>query len=97
MCTVSYTSLSLLSISSKLTDTNFTRSQPEFISSLLHLLVSVVDHRPDVIPKISRAYYTYLSQYISSGEISKNNRDLALTAIRIPLVEHIELNNNGEI
>ncbi|KAH6724153.1 hypothetical protein BKA61DRAFT_727890 [Leptodontidium sp. MPI-SDFR-AT-0119] len=72
-------------------------SQPEFISSLLHLLVSVVDHRPDVIPKISRAYYTYLSQYISSGEISKNNRDLALTAIRIPLVEHIELNNNDEI
>ncbi|KAH7342765.1 hypothetical protein BKA65DRAFT_552383 [Rhexocercosporidium sp. MPI-PUGE-AT-0058] len=72
-------------------------SQGEYTSSLLHLLVSIVDRRPGVITKVSRAYYTYLSQYISSGEFSKENKDLVLAAIRIPLVEHVELDNNDEI
>lgn len=83
-------------VSSCQTYTNPTRSQTGTTPCLLQLLVSIVDRRPDVIPKISHAYYTYLSQYVSNDKLSDTNRDLVLAAIRIPLVEHIELEDNGK-
>lgn len=50
-----------------------------------------------MIPKISQAYYTFLSAFVSSTHFSGFDQGLVLTAIRIPLVEHIERDNNGEL
>ncbi|CZT41019.1 related to HUL5-ubiquitin-protein ligase (E3) [Rhynchosporium secalis] len=72
-------------------------SGAEYGTILLNLLVSILDHRPDVIPKISRAYYTYLSQYISTGDVPKSNMTLVSTAMKISLREHIELEDNDQI
>ncbi|CAL3966422.1 hypothetical protein PZA11_003082 [Diplocarpon coronariae] len=72
-------------------------SEAELKSRLLQLLVSIIDRRPDVFPKISRRYYTFLSELVSTGKSVEVGADLVVVAIRIPLIEHIDLNNSNEI
>ncbi|KAK0125387.1 hypothetical protein ONS95_000593 [Cadophora gregata] len=72
-------------------------SQGEITGGLFNLLVSILNIRPDVIPKISRAYYALLSDYVSKGQSSKIHRELFLSAIDIPLRRHVGVENSDEI
>ncbi|KAJ5042822.1 uncharacterized protein L3040_004215 [Drepanopeziza brunnea f. sp. 'multigermtubi'] len=69
----------------------------EVVSSLLQLLVAIVDQQPDVFPMISRSYYTFLSELVSGNGFPKYDTNLVLNAIRMPLTERINLNNKDGI
>ncbi|KAH7419262.1 hypothetical protein BKA64DRAFT_11997 [Cadophora sp. MPI-SDFR-AT-0126] len=71
--------------------------EEESTRGLFTLLVSIVNIRPDVFSKISRAYYTLLSDYVSNGQSSKISRDIFLSAIDIPLRRHVDVTNSDEI
>jgi ubiquitin-protein ligase E3 C len=71
-------------------------SLPECQETLLQLLIAIIDSRPEVFPRLSRQYYSYLSTLFVKNKSRKLNKDLILTAIRVPLMEHIELDQNGK-
>lgn len=60
---------------------------PECSSPLLQLLIAIIDQRPHAFPTISRAYYNYLSALFTTNKSGNLDRDLILTAIKVPLVE----------
>jgi hypothetical protein len=60
---------------------------PECSSSLLQLLIAIIDQRPHAFPTISRAYYNYLSALFTTNKSGDLDKDLILTAIKVPLVE----------
>jgi ubiquitin-protein ligase E3 C len=63
---------------------------------LLELLVAIITQRRECFPRISRAYYALLSNLFSSARRPNLDKEHMLNAIRAPLVEHIELDNNGK-
>jgi ubiquitin-protein ligase E3 C len=71
-------------------------SLPECPNSLLQLLVAIIDRRPECFLRISRAYYSYLSALFSTNTSGDLDKGLILAAIRIPLVETVELSKNSE-
>ena len=46
---------------------------------------------------MSRAYYTLLSDYVSSGRSANISRDIFLSAINIPLARNTSVTNSGEL
>lgn len=78
-------------------ETNGTYSfLPECQNTLLQLLIAIIDRRPDVFPRISRPYYSFISTLLDKNRSGKLDKALVLTAIRVPLTEHIELDQNGK-
>ncbi|KAG0648937.1 HECT-type E3 ubiquitin transferase [Hyphodiscus hymeniophilus] len=69
-------------------------SLPECQDTLLQFLTATTDCHPEVFPRISRPYYTYLSQLLVKNRSEKLDEGLILKAIRVPLVEHIDVAHN---
>lgn len=63
----------------------------------MQLLVAVINQCPESFPRISGSYYALLSHLVSDSRQLVGDRSLLLTAIRVPLIEHIELHNNGKL
>ncbi|KUJ22087.1 uncharacterized protein LY89DRAFT_638276 [Mollisia scopiformis] len=72
-------------------------SLPQCPSTLLQLLVSIVNQQQNLFPHISRSYYTYLSALLTDGQASQIDPSLFLTAVRIPLVEHSEQGRTSNV
>lgn len=70
---------------------------PECSTDLLRLLVAVINLRPESFTQISRPYYALLSDLVSGARHSSLDRGQIMTAIRIPLEDHIELDKNGKL
>jgi len=70
---------------------------PDCSTDLLRLLVAVINLRPESFTQISRAYYALLSDLVSGARRLRLDRSQIMTAIRIPLEEHIELDKNGKL
>ena len=69
----------------KMTVANILRSLlPVSSSSLLRLLVAIVDQHEHAFLDNSRTYYSYLSSLLTNTP-GTEDKDLILTAIRIPL------------
>ncbi|KAH6680363.1 hypothetical protein B0J14DRAFT_623940 [Halenospora varia] len=60
---------------------------PQHPAASLQLLVSIISRSPEIFPRISRKYYTFLSRLCTENAGNSVNRDLILTAIRIPLAD----------
>ena len=71
-------------------------SLPNCSASLLRLLIVIIDRRPEVFRRISKKYYSFLSAILSSHGTVDVEKNLTITAIRTPLVEHIEFDQNGK-
>ncbi|KAF4635349.1 hypothetical protein G7Y89_g2753 [Cudoniella acicularis] len=71
-------------------------SLPQCPSTLTQLLVSIVNRHPQFFANFGREYYTFLSRLCTDAEPRNVDRDLVLTAIRIPLADHPDLNNNDQ-
>lgn len=73
-------------------NTNFAYSLlPQYHSTLLQFLVTIIDRNPQCFPPISKAYYTYLSDLCSKSAAGNKDKELIFAAIKIPLVQHVEL------
>lgn len=61
------------------------RSLPECSTSLLKVLVGVVQHQPQAFAAIGQQYYTFLSQLLTSGSPGQLDQNGFLQALQIPL------------
>ncbi|TVY78442.1 putative E3 ubiquitin protein ligase [Lachnellula suecica] len=66
-------------------------STPQCPPTLLQLLVAIINRKPESFPRISRAYYTFLSTLCTKTDVQNIDRSLVLTAIKIPLIQKVEL------
>lgn len=71
-------------------------SLPRCPTTLLQLLVAIVNQNQKLFPRISRNYYTYLSDLLINSETTKLDESLFLTAVRIPLTEQVEKSRNDD-
>lgn len=69
---------------------------PRCPPTLLQLLIASINRKPESFSQISRTYYTFLSSLCCQTKPENIDKGLILTAIRIPLIEQIELDETGE-
>lgn len=72
-------------------------SLPRCPTNLFQLLIAVINQDQALFPRISRSYYTYLSTLLANSQEPELDDSLLLTAVRIPLVEQVEKNGNGDV
>lgn len=65
--------------------------------ALLPLLMAIIGRCPDQFPRISRAFYTFLSMLVSSPAAANLDRKVLLEALRTPLIERVDLAKRGKI
>ncbi|KAI1006487.1 hypothetical protein K3495_g1733 [Podosphaera aphanis] len=70
-------------------------SLPSCPLSLLKLLVAIIESYPRLFSAVSKNYYSYLSALSLENEVF--DQDMFLTALRIPLLEHIDEDDSYEL
>ncbi|POS86925.1 hypothetical protein EPUL_002901, partial [Erysiphe pulchra] len=70
---------------------------PECPPNLLQFLVKIVDHQPLIFSIISKEYFTYLSQLLTTNKTLPTTRSIILTALKTPLNEQKEANYSYDL
>lgn len=72
-------------------------SLPACSRTLLQLLQAVVSRCPDQFPRVSRAYYTFLSTLLSTPGVPDLDRGVLLDALRIPLTRRASVGSSDAV
>jgi ubiquitin-protein ligase E3 C len=69
-------------------------SLPSFSPDLLQLLVVLIDGNPRCFQAMSQSYYTFLSRLCTQQKSAEIDRDVFISAIRTPLIQHVDPGNS---